>query len=334
MERKLRSSSVNSMPAKDRPCVDGLLNIDKPRDLTSHDVVAGVRRLTRVGRVGHAGTLDPQATGILLIGLGQGTKLTQFLHEHPKTYRATLKLGVRTDSGDAAGKVVEVRPVKGMGREEVETVLAGFHGTIEQIPPMYSALKHQGQRLYTLARQGIEIARQPRRVQMRRLTLIHLTAEELSVEVECSSGTYIRVLADDIGARIGCGAHLAALVRTTIGPYTLSRALTLPALKEAVSQGDWQRHVIAVSMAGAAFPHLLVTSAAAQSLVHGVPPTKHGIVRLVGSFEAEETVAVFSLDGVLLAMASSTVRSTDLQQLPSEAHILRLRRVFNTGGSC
>jgi len=321
------------MPAKDRPCVDGLLNIDKPRELTSHDVVANVRSLTRLARVGHAGTLDPQATGVLLIGLGQGAKLTQFLHEHPKTYRATLKLGVRTDSGDAAGKVIEIRTVKGVGREEVETVLAGFQGTIEQIPPMYSALKHQGQRLYMLARQGIEIARQPRRVQIRRLVLSHLSAEELGLEIECSSGTYIRALAEDIGTQLGCGAHLAALVRTAIGPYTLAQALTLPALKEAVSQGDWRRNVITISMAGAAFPHILVTSDTAQSLSHGVPPTKQEIVRVVGSFEAEETVAIFSLDGVLLAMASPTVRSTALQQVPSEAHILRLRRVFSTGSS-
>jgi tRNA pseudouridine55 synthase len=334
MERKLRSSCVNSMPVKNPSYIDGLLNIDKPRELTSHDVVAVVQRLTHVRRVGHAGTLDPQATGILLMGLGQGTKLTQFLHEHPKTYRATLKLGVRTDSGDAAGKVVEVHPVNGVGREEVETVLASFQGTIEQIPPMYSALKHQGQRLYTLARQGIEIARQPRRVQIRRLTLIDLRAEELGVEVECSSGTYIRVLADDIGARLGCGAHLAALVRTAIGPYTVEQALTLVALQEAVRQGDWQRHVITVSIAGAAFPRLFVTSAAAQSLAHGLSPTKQGIARVVGSFEAEATVAIFSLDGVLLAMAAPTVRSAELQQVPSEACILRIRRVFSTGGSC
>jgi tRNA pseudouridine55 synthase len=333
MERKLRSSSVKSMPAKDRPCVDGLLNIDKPCDLSSHDVVAGVRCLTHIRHVGHAGTLDPQATGVLLIGLGQGTKLTQFLHEHPKTYRATLKLGVQTDSGDATGKVIEIRPVNGISRDAVETVLTGFRGTIEQIPPMYSALKHQGQRLYTLARQGIEITRQPRRVQVHRLTLLDLGAEDLRVEVECSSGTYIRVLAEDIGARLGCGAHLAALVRTAIGPYTLAQALTLPALREAVHQDTWQQHVIPVSRAGAAFPRLLVTSAMEKSLTHGVPPTKQEIVRVVGSFEAEETVAIFSLEGILLAMASSTVRSADLQQIPSGAHILCLRRVFSAGCS-
>jgi len=135
MERKLRSSSANSIPDNDRSHVGGLLNIDKPRDRTSHDIVAYIRRLTHISRVGHVGTLDPQATGVLLIGLGTGTKLTPFLHEYPKTYRATLKLGVRTDSYDAAGKVIAVRPVEDMGHERVEAVLANFRGPIEQIPP-------------------------------------------------------------------------------------------------------------------------------------------------------------------------------------------------------
>jgi len=317
----------------DRPCIDGVLNLDKPRDLTSHDVVAGVRRLTGVARVGHAGTLDPQATGVLLVGLGQGTKLTQFLHEYPKTYHATLKLGVRTDSYDAAGKVVEVRPVRAQSRQAVEAVLGGFQGAIEQIPPMYSALKRQGQRLYTLARQGIEIERQPRLVQVRRLTLIHLAAEDLSLEVECSTGTYIRVLAEDIGTRLGCGAHLVTLVRTAIGPFTLAQALTLPALHAAVRQGDWRGHVSALSTAVAAFPRLVLTSAAAQSLVHGVPPTRQGIAGVIGTFEAEATVAIVGPDGGLLAMASPTVRSADLQRKPLEAPMLRLRRVFSADGS-
>ena len=220
MEQKLRRSSANSMPDKGPDHVGGLLNIDKPRDCTSHDVVAHIRRWTRVPRVGHAGTLDPQATGVLLIGLGTGTKLTQFLHECPKTYRATLQLGVRTDTYDAAGKVVGVCPVREMSQGEVEAVLAGFRGAIEQIPPMFSALKQQGRRLYTLARQGIDVERQPRRVQIFRLALLELSAATLSLEVECSSGTYIRVLADDIGTRLGCGAHLSALVRTATGPFT------------------------------------------------------------------------------------------------------------------
>lgn len=143
MERKLPSFSVRSTPNDGATPIDGLLNIDKPRDRTSHDVVADIRRWTRVARVGHAGTLDPQATGVLLIGLGRGTKLTQFLHECPKTYHATLQLGVCTDTFDATGQVVQTCSVPEMSRAHVEAVLMGFRGSIEQIPPMFSALKQQ-----------------------------------------------------------------------------------------------------------------------------------------------------------------------------------------------
>jgi tRNA pseudouridine55 synthase len=332
MGRKLRSSSVNSMPDKNRSHVEGLLNIDKPPALTSHDVVAHVRRQTRVSRVGHAGTLDPQATGVLLIGLGRGTKLTQFLHECPKTYRATLKLGMRTDSYDGAGQVVEVRAVGELGRERVEAVLGSFRGAIEQIPPMFSALKRQGQRLYTLARQGMDVERQPRRVSIFQLTLIEQTADTLRVEVECSSGTYIRVLANDIGARLGCGAHLTELVRTAIGPFRLQGALTLPALEEAVRQGHWHRHVIALAAAVEAFPALVLTPAAARALAYGIAPTRQGICRMIGTFAVGETVAILGQDQALLAMGAPTCGSAELAALPADAPAIRLRRVLIEGG--
>jgi tRNA pseudouridine55 synthase len=310
-----------------------VLNIDKPRDWTSHDVVDHVRRLTRIRRVGHAGTLDPLATGVLLLALGNGTKLTPFLHECPKTYRATLRLGVRTDSYDAAGKVIAVRAVEAIDRARVETALMAFRGPIAQVPPMYSALKRQGQRLYHLARQGLDVDRPSRRVHIFRLSLLDLSAETLSLEVECSSGTYIRVLADDIGTALGCGAHLATLVRTAIGSFRLAQALPLPALDDAARQGNWQRHVMALSAAVAAFPALVVTSATAQRLAHGMPPTRQGIARVVGTFQAKETVAIFSREGVLLAMGSATCSSAEWGQLRPDAPILQLRRVFRDSGS-
>jgi tRNA pseudouridine55 synthase len=313
--------------------VEGLLNIDKPSDLTSHDVVDRLRRLTQVSRVGHAGTLDPRATGVLLIGLGRGTKLTQFLHECAKTYRATLKLGVRTDSYDAVGKVVEVRTVGHLERETVEAVLADFRGLIEQIPPMFSALKRQGQRLYTLARQGVDVERQPRQVHIFQLTLLQLTGEELCLEVQCSSGTYIRVLAEDIGARLGCGAHLAHLVRTAIGPFTLDSALTLPALEEAVRQANWQRYLISLSAAVEVFPAMVVTPPAARALAHGVPPTREGICQITGTFVAGATVAILAQDGGLLAMGSPTFCAADLEKVHAGAIAVRLRRVFSEGTS-
>jgi tRNA pseudouridine55 synthase len=282
-----------------------------------------------VPRVGHAGTLDPQATGVLVIGLGTGTKLTQFLHECPKTYHATLQLGVRTDTCDTAGKVVEVRPVRAMTQGEVEAVLGSFRGTIEQIPPMFSALKLHGRRLYTLARQGIDVDRQARRVQIYRLVMLEFTAAALRLEVECSSGTYIRVLADDIGLRLGCGAHLSALVRMGIGCFSLAQALTLPALEEAVRQRDWRRHVISLSAAVAAFPALILTAAAAQGLAHGVVPMRQGVARHVGTFAVADTVALLGPDEAVLAMGSTTCGVGDLEDMPGSAPVVTLRRVLS-----
>jgi tRNA pseudouridine55 synthase len=329
MGQKLRNSFANSMPDNAPGGVGGLLNVDKPRGRTSHEVVALIRRWTHVPRVGHAGTLDPEATGVLLIGLGPGTKLTQFLHECSKTYRATLQLGVRTDTCDAAGKVVERHPVKAMSAAEVEAALVGFRGAIEQIPPMFSALKQQGRRLYTLARQGINVERQPRRVQISRLALLELSAATLRLEVECSSGTYIRVLADDIGARLGCGAHLSALVRTAIGPFTLAQALTLPAVEEAARQGHWRRHVMTLSAAVAGFPALILTAAGADGLTHGMAPTRQAIVRHVGMFGAADTVALLGPDEAVLAMGSTTCSAAGLEAMPPSAPVVRLRRVLH-----
>jgi tRNA pseudouridine55 synthase len=316
------------MPDNGSGAVAGLLIIDKPGGCTSHDVVAQVRRLTRVPRVGHAGTLDPQATGVLLVGLGAGTKLTQFLHECSKTYHATLQLGVRTDTCDATGKVVEVRPVRAMSQAEVEAALGGFRGVIEQIPPMFSALKHQGQRLYILARRGVEVDRQPRRVQIHRLAIQNLTATTLRVEVECSSGTYIRALADDIGLQLGCGAHLSTLVRTATGPFPLTQALTLPALENAVRQHEWLRHVVSLSAAVAAFPALILTAAAAQALAHGIAPLRQGVARHEGTFAAADTVALLGPDKAVLAMGSMTCGVADLQDMPPSTSVVKLRRVL------
>jgi tRNA pseudouridine55 synthase len=194
---------------------------------------------------------------------------------------------------------------------------------------LYSALKQLGLRLYTLARQGLDVDRQPRRVHIFRLRLLAHTAETLTLEVVCSSGTYIRVLADDIGTRLGCGAHLMALARTAIGPFTLEQALSLPALAEAVRHGGWQRHVMSLAAAVAAFPALVVSAAAARALANGIPPTQQGIARHVGRFEVGETVAMLGPDGALLAMGAASCGAAEMEEVPPSAHVVRLRRVFS-----
>jgi len=316
------------MTPKDTPGGEGLLIIDKPRGLTSAEVVARVRRLTRSARVGHAGTLDPQAEGVLLICLGKGTKITQFLHELPKTYRATLRLGVRTDTRDATGKVVAVRAVGALDPGSVGAVLSTFQGWIEQIPPMYSALKRQGQRLYTLARQGIEVERHARRVCIHRMALHAFTPDTLTLEVECSSGTYIRVLADDIGEQLGCGAHLAELRRTAVGSFTERAALTLAALQEAVRQGVWQAHRLSLEEGLAAFPAIVITPAAVRALAHGIPPAAGEVSRGEGAFAVGETLTVRGPDGTLLAVGAARIGVRELREVPPSTVAIQLRRVF------
>lgn len=316
------------MPNKHADGVEGLLNLNKPVGLTSHDVVVRVRRLTHLSRVGHAGTLDPPATGVLIIGLGKGTKLIQFLHEYSKTYRATLTLGSRTDTYDATGKVIETRDVGRLSPTAVRTVLSGFEGPIEQIPPMYSALKWQGQRLYTLARQGIEVERRPRQVHIRRLSLLELRADTLTFEVECSGGTYVRVLADEIGLRLGCGAHLRHLTRTAVGPHTVEQALTLEALAEAVQRSTWHTHVIPLARGLAGFPAIAVTSDGAKALRHGIPPKAAHVSRVDGVFGVGEPVALHGPDGALLAVGTACIDAAEMGRSAPTMVVVRLSRVL------
>lgn len=211
--------------------MDGILNLDKPQGLTSHDVVARVRAVARQRRVGHAGTLDPLATGVLVVCLGRATRLAEYLTASPKQYRACVRLGIATDSYDAAGQVVAERPVTA-SREQVEAALERFRGTILQVPPMVSALKRDGKRLYELARQGVEVERAARPVEISDLKLVSWTPPDLVLEVTCSPGTYIRSLAHDLGQVLGCGAHVTSLVRLASGDFRLEDALPLADLPE------------------------------------------------------------------------------------------------------
>jgi tRNA pseudouridine55 synthase len=224
--------------------MDGIFNINKPVGMTSHDVVARVRRLTHQRRVGHAGTLDPAASGVLPICLGQATRVVEYLSEGGKAYRAAIVFGAVTDTYDAEGEVIRSAPVR-LTREEIETVLPEFLGQQMQFPPMYSAIKSGGQPLYKLARAGIEVSRQARPIEITRLDLLDWQPPMLTLEVECSKGTYIRSLAYDLGERLGCGAHLGGLVRLRSGPFTLDESLTLAELAQALEDGSWVHYLYA-----------------------------------------------------------------------------------------
>ena len=223
--------------------VDGILNVLKPAGKTSFAVVSLVRRWSGERRVGHAGTLDPEATGVLVVCLGQATRIVEYLAGSGKSYRAEIELGVTTDTYDGVGKVVDRRDPSAVTREQVRQVLHSFHGTVAQVPPMHSALHHKGKRLYQLAREGIEVEREPRQVEFSRIELLAWQPPAVTIEVDCSGGTYIRSLAQDIGTALGCGAHLKKLVRLKSQPFHIDDAVPLAVLKEAFDHGDWQGHL-------------------------------------------------------------------------------------------
>lgn len=203
----------------------GVLSTAKPSGVTSFDVVAAVRRAMRVRRVGHAGTLDPDAVGVLPILIGEATKLMPYLVDQDKEYRVTARLGVTTDTLDLGGRMVASRPVEGLSRTAVEQAAARFVGRIRQRPPMYSALHHEGQRLYELARRGVEVDREPRDVVVHEIMVEDVGAESATLRIVCGKGTYVRVLVSDLGDALGFGAAVERLVRTRVGPFPLADAV-------------------------------------------------------------------------------------------------------------
>jgi tRNA pseudouridine55 synthase len=264
--------------------VDGVLLLDKPSGLTSNAALQRAKRLYRAEKAGHTGTLDPLASGLLPLCFGEATKFAQRLLDAPKAYLATLRFGVTTKTGDAEGEVRETRDVK-FTRETLQQTLARFVGPQRQTPPMYSALKHAGRALYEYARAGEDIAREPRAVVVHRMELVEWRAPDAVVAVECSKGTYVRVLAEDIGEALGCGAHLGALQRTATGGFVVEDAVTLEAL-EAEPEADRDRWLRPASDLVAELPRLELSDADSERFRHGQS--------IAGAGGADGEYAVFS----------------------------------------
>ena len=222
--------------------MNGIVIVDKPQEWTSQDVTARLRRVFNTRRIGHGGTLDPMATGVLPVFVGRGTRAVEFFEHAEKTYEATLRLGMMTDTEDVFGNVLETREVH-ISETEFSAVLQRFRGKIMQVPPMYSALKVNGQKLYDLARKGKEVERKPRPVTIHELTLLGMDADGIRLRVHCSKGTYIRTLCKDIGEALGCGGCMAALRRVSAGEYTIEEAVLLETLLETEMPEQYLRPV-------------------------------------------------------------------------------------------
>jgi len=234
----------NKRRDNEKPGPAGFLVVDKPMGWTSHDVVDAARRWLGTRRVGHLGTLDPLATGVLPLAIRQATKLVPFLEGGRKGYRGSIRLGQETNTLDAEGTILRSYDGPFPSEEEVRKALETFVGEIEQIPPMFSAVKRGGIPLHRLAREGKEVERQPKRVSIHRLELMKYTAPIVEIEVDCSAGTYVRALASDLGTRLGCGAHLAALHRTLSGPFVQEQAVQADTLEKEAEQGVLENRLI------------------------------------------------------------------------------------------
>lgn len=219
-------------PRQPRRDVHGIILLDKPYGVSSNSALQRVKRLYQARKAGHTGSLDPLATGLLPVCLGDATKMSGFLLDADKSYLVRIKLGIKTATGDAEGAAVAIRPIVDVDKPRLLRVLADFTGSMEQVPPMHSAIKQNGQPLYKLAHQGIVVERQSRSVIIHKITLLHFDGDLVEVEVDCSKGTYIRVLAEDVGEALGCGAHVAELRRTRAGPFDGAQMLTLDTLEE------------------------------------------------------------------------------------------------------
>lgn len=282
--------------------VDGVLLLDKPVGLTSNTALQKAKRLFNAAKAGHTGTLDPFATGLLPLCLGEATKFSQFLLDADKVYLAQVKLGVRTSSGDLDGEVIAQAPVQ-VDEARLRAALSPFMGEIEQVPPMHSALKHQGRPLYEYARQGVEIPRKARRVVVRELELLELQGDVCSLRVHCSKGFYVRALADDLGQQLGCGAHLIGLRRLAVGAFSIDDAVTLEALAE-MDEGARDACLGPADALIASLPAMTLGMEAEWQLTHGQPVWQARLqvgelFRLYGAGGAFLGVAEVNQDGKL-----------------------------------
>lgn len=258
---------MNSQDVKN--AISGVLVVDKPVGMTSHEVVQAVRNGTGIRRAGHTGTLDPRASGVLVILIGPAVRLSEFVSAADKRYQAIIRLGGATDTFDADGKFTRQETPVNVTEEEFEKVLKTFEGEIEQVPPQYSAVKVQGRKAYEMARKGEEVELEPRIIQVHHLEVLEWTPPEVVVDVHCSSGTYVRSLANDLGETLGTGAYLVGLRRTKNGRFTLRDAVPLRKLQEAFQAGNWYQYLIPAAEALADWPAVELNPDEVEEVRHG-----------------------------------------------------------------
>jgi tRNA pseudouridine55 synthase len=292
-ECPFKNASLNPNPASPHT-LDGILNINKPGKISSHGVVNAVRKFSHLKRIGHAGTLDPMATGVMLVGINQGVRVTEFLIDHDKKYRARVHLGIETDSFDATGTITAQHDVN-VTREQIENALASLVGKQAQMPPAFSAIKRNGVPHYKLARQGKEVELEARDVEIYSIELREVALPEVEFDVYCSKGTYIRSLAHDLGEKLGCGAHLSALTRTASGNFSIDDSHTLDEIRDAFEGGYIERYLHPLDEGLLQFEAIILDAGTAKRVEQGIPLT-------CGRDFATPLIRAYSTDGGIVAL--------------------------------
>lgn len=308
---------------------EGILPVKKPFGVTSHDVINKLRRILQMKRIGHTGTLDPRATGLLVICLGRATKITQFLNDDDKAYEAEIKLGIRSTTYDAEGIIIEDNPpeIPELNEDEVIKILNEFKGRIKQKVPAYSAVKKDGQPLYKAARKGKEVDTPEREIVISHIKLNRLDLPFIEFSVSCSKGTYIRALANDIGEIIGCGAYLSKLNRTRVGRVTVSQALSLKEIQHYYDAGAMKRFIIPIEQA-LGLPLLKIKDSFAPHVLDGQTPKPGDISGIDGVFAPGEKIVMMSHSGKALAVGTSQIASEKIAECEDE-NFFKYIRVLN-----
>jgi tRNA pseudouridine55 synthase len=283
----------------------GVLVVDKPTGLSSHDVVQELRRILGIRRIGHTGTLDPRASGVLLACVGRGTKVARFLTGHDKEYQAVIKLGATSDTYDAEGEIKETQENCKVSSDRIREAVDSFKGEIWQLPPLHSAVKYRGKRLYQYAREKEKVERTKRKVEIKEIIIENLDVPFVELKVSCSKGTYIRSLAHDLGQKLGCGAYLFSLRRTRVGPFGLEDALSPGKIAEVKKEGRIGEALIPIEEALAHLPSVAVAEDSVQRIQQGAPLVSSSVSSLGGSFEQDQSISVTDQQGRIIAIGKA-----------------------------
>ena len=272
--------------------LSGVLVINKPSGMTSHDVIQRLRQILHTRRIGHTGTLDPGASGVLLACVGKATKVVQFLTEYDKEYEAVIKLGITTDTYDDEGEITGKKDDLKLSPDEIRKVIDSFKGKIWQIPPLHSAIKYKGRRLYQYAREKRKVERKKREVEIRELEVLDVNIPYVRLRITCSKGTYIRSLAFDVGQKLGCGAYLFSLRRIRVGPFKLKEALGLEKISDIEEEAKIEGVLISIEKALAHLPSVVVKKNSAEKVRHGLPLVPSSIKSIETDFDQNQTILI------------------------------------------